>query len=282
VPAALLAAVVVMATVVGALAGGPTGGALGTWFAAVSGGLSARLSGVGAALPFGYAFAAGMVTAVNPCGFVLVPAYLGRYLSADGRTGRRRLLLRAVGFSGVVASGFVGLFAAAGLVVGALGAAVVPWLPWAGLVVGLLLVLAGALAVLGGPAPSFAVQEGVATRLGEAASRPGLPGYLAYGLAYGLASLGCALPIFLTIVGGAMTQGLAGAVGLFVLYGLGLGAVLSATALAATVLGTEVIGRAGPLRRFVPAAGATLLLLAGAYITYYWLTAGGLLARVVA
>src|SRR5207253_5133298 len=94
VPAALLAAVLVAATVLGALAVGPTGGAVGTWFEAVSDGLSVRLSGVGASLPFGYAFAAGMVTAVNPCGFVLVPAYLGRHLRADGGTGRGRRRLR--------------------------------------------------------------------------------------------------------------------------------------------------------------------------------------------
>ncbi|MGA7671260.1 MAG: hypothetical protein WBW04_12620, partial [Nitrolancea sp.] len=32
------------------------------------------------ALPLGYAFGAGMVAAVNPCGFALLPAYLGLYL----------------------------------------------------------------------------------------------------------------------------------------------------------------------------------------------------------
>ena len=38
------------------------------------------LQEVGSRLPFGYAFAAGMVAAVNPCGFSLLPAYLSLYL----------------------------------------------------------------------------------------------------------------------------------------------------------------------------------------------------------
>jgi len=100
-------------------------------------------------------------------------------------------------------------------------------------------------------------------------------------MAYGLASLGCALAIFLTVVGGATTQGLLGAVGLFILYGLGLGVVLSTAAVAATALGTEIVARLGQARRLMPAAGAALLLLAGAYVTYYWLTAGGVLAKLV-
>ena len=43
--------------------------------------VSARMSGVflsfGTKAPLGYAFIAGMVASVNPCGFVLLPAYLG-------------------------------------------------------------------------------------------------------------------------------------------------------------------------------------------------------------
>jgi hypothetical protein len=30
----------------------------------------------------------------------------------------------------------------------------------------------------------------------------------------------------------------------------------------------------------MPTVGAALLLLAGAYVTYYWLTVGGVLARL--
>ncbi len=95
-----------------------------------------------------------MLAAVNSCGFVLVPAYIGTYLWTDGRTTRWRLLLRALGFSGAVTAGFVVLFVAAGLLLGGIGPAIVPSLPWLGLVVGVLLIAAGAVALVGGPSSS--------------------------------------------------------------------------------------------------------------------------------
>lgn len=278
--AALLTAVVLLTIVAGALAGGPTGGAVGTWFEAAASRLGSELGGIGSALPFGYAFAAGMLASVNPCGFVLVPAYLGRCLGLDGRRAGRRAMIRALGFSAAVTAGFVGLFGVAGVTLGILGAAILASLPWLGLAVGVLLVAVGAMGLVGEQTPALAVGDGLAGRLGEVAVRPGPLGHVAFGLAYGLASLGCALPIFLSVVAGATTRGPAGAVGLFVLYGLGLGAVLTAAALVATALGTEVVARLGRVRRLVPAAGAALLVLAGAYVTYYWLTAGALLARI--
>src|SRR5713226_1835702 len=58
------------------------------------------LDRVGTGLPFGYAFAAGMVAAVNPCGFALLPAYVGLYLGRE-RTpdALPRRLLRAIAIS---------------------------------------------------------------------------------------------------------------------------------------------------------------------------------------
>jgi cytochrome c biogenesis protein CcdA len=108
------------------------------------------------------------------------------------------------------------------------GAAIVRSLPWLGLVIGVVLVTVGALALVGAWFPSLAAGERLASRLQPAPSRRGLVASGAYGVACGLASLGCALPIFLSVAGGAVTEGPVAAVAVFVLYGLGLGAVLGA------------------------------------------------------
>jgi cytochrome c-type biogenesis protein len=271
-PAGLLAAVVLVATLVAAAvepAGGPT-----QWVATLSAGLGHGVDG--AALPLGYAFAAGMLAAINPCGFVLLPASLSIHLGTRDPAPRWRLALRALATGGSATAGFVVLFTAAGLLLGGIGAAIVRALPWFGLLVGAALVLTGAMALTGGWFPSLAAGERLAGRFRP--MRRGVVAGAAYGVAYGLASLGCVLPIFLSVVGGAVTEGPAAAVGAFVLYGLGLGALLTAASLAAALLGTGVLGRLRHIGRLVPAAGAVLLLLAGAYVTYYWLTAGALLA----
>jgi cytochrome c biogenesis protein CcdA len=69
---------------------------------------SARVSGMflafGTKAPLGYAFVAGMVASVNPCGFVLLPAYLSYYLgdgpeAPGGRGCTRPVFLGVVGTS---------------------------------------------------------------------------------------------------------------------------------------------------------------------------------------
>ncbi len=80
---------------------------------------SEALSGLAAALPFGLAFGAGMVAAVNPCGFAMLPAYLSLYLGTEEegfseRSATNRLL-RALVVGSLVSSGFVVLFGASGL-----------------------------------------------------------------------------------------------------------------------------------------------------------------------
>jgi cytochrome c biogenesis protein CcdA len=232
----------------------------------------ALLQEVGARLPFGYAFIAGMVAAVNPCGFSLLPAYLGLYLGEREGAGSRALAV-----SGAVTASFVVLYGAAGLVLGAVTTAIVAWFPWLSLAVGVLLVVAGGRMLAGGSF-YFALPEQMADRLGPFA-RTGVLRYFAYGLAFGLCSLSCTLPIFLTVVGGALTvHGFAPALAGFLLYGFGMALVLAVLTLLAAFF-KSAFAPASRLVRWVEPVSAILLLLTGAYVVYYWLTLGGLLPQ---
>jgi cytochrome c-type biogenesis protein len=240
--------------------------------------LSAWVSGVFLALgtkaPLGYAFVAGMVASVNPCGFVLLPAYLAFYLG-DGpdAPGRRRPVARALAVSATVTAGFVVLFGLAGLLTGLAASVLTSALPWLGTAVGAgLILLAGALAA--GREVIAPLGPRLAQRLKAAARTRGLRGYAAYGVAYGLASLGCTLPVFLGVVGTSFqVHGIAAATGQFVLFGLGMGAVLAVLTIATAGFGDGLIRRARAMGRHVGWASAVILWLAGAYIVYYWLTA---------
>src|SRR5437867_1141881 len=58
-------------------------------------------------IPLGWAFAAGMVASVNPCGFFMLPAYLSYQLGARGtleESSRVRRVARALGLGVVAAS----------------------------------------------------------------------------------------------------------------------------------------------------------------------------------
>lgn len=233
-----------------------------------------------ATFPTIYALFAGMVAAFNPCGFALLPGYLGLYLRAGAKQQTMAAtVLRPISIASAVAAAFIAVFGLVGLALGAAGAALSGLFPWIGLGVGLLLIIGGG-AILGGRT-FLGVGQGLADELGGAASRGGIRGYFAYGIAYALASLGCALPIFLSVVGSALlVRGWIGELLQFVLYALGMAVVLSALTLVAAIFKAQLLRRLGAATRVFEPVSAVLLLLVGAYVVYYWLTLGGLLRGV--
>jgi cytochrome c-type biogenesis protein len=240
--------------------------------------LSARISGVllslGARAHLWYAFVVGLVASVNPCGFVLLPAYLGYYLGTDQDAQRGRWRAgRAVVIGATVAATFALLFGIAGIVVGLAASAVTSALPWTGTAVGVgLILLAGVIA--SGRELTVTLPARAARLMRPAVRSRGLGGYVAYGTAYALASLGCTLPLFLAVVGTSLqAHGLAAAVGQFLLFGLGMGTVLATLTFATAAFGDTIIRLVRPLGRHVGWVSAIMLWLAGAYVVYYWLTA---------
>ena len=242
----------------------------------LSGGSSSFLGNLGLLAPLGFAFAAGMASAVNPCGFAMLPAYLGLYLGSNQEAPPKRQLGKALLVGLSVTAGFVVLFGTAGLII-AIGArsAVVGILPWLGLGIGIILAVTGAWMVGGGK-----LYSGLAAR---AASRIGDPsqvspkGYFLFGLSYGTASLGCTLPIFLTVVGTSLAvSDLGASFGQFLLYALGMGLVIMALTLGLAVAKGAMVGAVRRAMPYVQPVGAWLMVIAGAYIVFYWLTLGGL------
>ncbi|TME22682.1 MAG: cytochrome c biogenesis protein CcdA [Chloroflexi bacterium] len=281
-PRDVLAWIAVIGTLAGAVAAARQGSdsMLSIAVATLAGEATNRLQGIGEAIPLGVAFGLGMAAAVNPCGFALLPTYLGLYLGTA--TGERipwpAQVRRALRVSTVMTMSFVALFGAAGLILGFLGAAVGGWLAWVSLATGVVLAIAGGRLLAGGSLDAPAAER-LADRLGGAANRTGLLAYAAYGLAFGLSSLGCTLPLFLTVVGiGLAGGGIAGALGQLVLYALGMSAVVSVLTILVALFGRGVLARVRVAGRVLQPLSAALLLATGGYIVYYWLSAGGILA----
>ncbi len=231
------------------------------------------LTSVGALLPVSFAFGAGIVAAVNPCGFAMLPAYLSLYLGNQEAGFEKRSALRrafrAVLIGGVVSLGFVLLFGMAGVIVAAGGSAILGAMPWAGTVIGGVLILMG-LWMLGGRTLYTGVFERFAQRIGDPKAMS-VRGFFLFGLAYGLASLSCTLPVFLAVMGSSLTAGsFVSAAGQFVSYGLGMTSVLLALTLALALFKEGVISRLRKVTPYVHLISAALLVLAGAYIVFYW------------
>ena len=243
----------------------------------LSGNSSSFLGGLGLFAPLGFAFAAGMASAVNPCGFAMLPAYLGLYLGSNQEAQPTRQLGKALLVGLSVTAGFVVLFGTAGLII-ALGArsAIVGILPWLGLGIGIILAVTGAWLVGGGKLYSGLAAR-AASHIGDP-SRVSPKGYFLFGLSYGVASLGCTLPIFLTVVGTSLAvSDLGASFGQFLLYALGMGLVIMALTLGMAVAKGAMVGAVRKALPYVQPVGAWLMVIAGAYIVFYWLTLGDLM-----
>lgn len=279
------AAVALTVAVVGAMlvrnSGGDDGGIDGVNFfvESLSGGAARGIGGLGVIAPLGFAFGAGMAAAFNPCGFAMLPAYMGLYMGVndDNERGFAANLGKALLIGGAVTAGFVLLFAAAGAVIG-LGArsAVGSVLPWLGLAIGVALTGAGAWLLGGGK-----LYTALAQRMSERFGNPGQAnarGYFLFGLSYGMASLSCTLPIFLAVVGSAFAAAnIATAFAQFILYALGMGAVILALTLGMALFKGAMVGVMRKAMPYIQPIGAWLMLIAGTYIVFYWLTVGNAL-----
>jgi len=195
--------------------------------------------------------------------------------SEDDHAARGRRVLRAIAVSAAMSAAFVLTFGLAGIVIGAGGSFLGRSLPFIGLAVGLVLAAAGAHVLAGGRVYTN-LGDRLAARMGPVAAAGGLRAYVAYGFAYAAASLGCTLPIFLSVVGvAAATSGPATAVGQFLLYGAGMALVVTSLTVAAALFKTAVLNRVrGVGAALLERITGVLLVLTGAYVTAYWVTLG--------
>ncbi|MBW4702585.1 cytochrome c biogenesis CcdA family protein [Micromonospora sp. RL09-050-HVF-A] len=212
--------------------------------------------------PLLLALTAGMLGAVNPCGFAMLPAYLSLLVAgpADGRGAIGRALTATAGLT----CGYVVVFGAFGLAVAPLADWLRPRLPWLTVTLGLGLLALGLWLLAGRrlPTPRPSARAPRLTR--------SLPSMALFGMAYALASLSCSIAPFLAIVvtslqAGSTLRGLA----LFVAYALGMGLVVAVAALGVALLRGRVVSGLRGAGAWVPRLSGLVLLVAGGYVAWY-------------
>ena len=215
--------------------------------------------------PLALAFGAGMLATVNPCGFAMLPAYLGYFLGTDAHDKDVQASIgRSLGVGLSVSAGFLVVFSVVGLAIYHLSASFDRWTPWATMVIGVVLVVLG-IAMLRGFEPVVSLpklERGGRERTGRS--------MFVFGVSYAIASISCALPLFTGAVAGTFRrENLLSSLAVVVAYALGMTLVLLALTVTMGMARQSLVRWLRKALPYVTRVSGGLLVVAGAYLAHY-------------
>lgn len=211
-------------------------------------------------------FGSGLLAAVNPCGFVLLPTYLMYFLGVSGRPGTQRATVRrALLVSSALSAGFMTIF----VIVGGVSRLFTDWLnqnaKYVALLIGIALVILGIAMLFGYRLPFSTPKLETGKRDQTIASM------YVFGLAYAIASIGCTLgPFSATVLGTIDTDGFFQGIIAVLLYGIAMSLLIT------TLTVTLALAQGGLLKSlrtgmtYVEIASAVVMILSGLYLSWYW------------
>jgi len=211
-------------------------------------------------------FGSGLLAAVNPCGFVLLPTYLMYFLGVSGRPGTQRATVRrALLVSSALSAGFMTVF----VIVGGISRLFTDWLnqnaKYLALLIGIALVILG-IAMLFGYRLPFSIPK-----LETGKRDQTIASMYIFGLAYAIASIGCTIgPFSATVLGTIDTDGFLQGVVAIALYGIAMSLLIT------TLTVTLALAQGGLLKslrtgmKYVETASAVVMILSGLYLSWYW------------
>ena len=222
------------------------------------------------------AFAAGLVAALNPCGFAMLPAYLLLVVRGQ-QTGEQSPAPRALASIGRalaatigMALGFLTVFGLFGALTISAGSTVQRYLPYVTVLIGLVLLVLGVWLLSGReltaltPRP-FGARWAPTVRLGSS---------YGYGVSYAIASLSCTVGPFLAVTAAGFRAGFRGGsvfggVAIYVAYVAGLTLIVGVLAVGAATASSALADRLRRLLPLVNRISGGLLVLVGLYVGYY-------------
>ena len=227
-------------------------------------------------IPIIFAFFAGVAAAFNPCGAAMLPAYIGFQLGTY-QSGKNliSLIFHGISFGLLSTLGFITLFSLVGIILIAGGYFIGKFLPIFGLVTGLLISGVGIWLLFTNS--NISIQGASKVNFGNT---HGIWNMYIFGIGYGIASLSCALPLFLIAVGliagtslssGKIIETVIGCI----FYGMGMGVVLILTSLGTIFFKKAISTSINKFMKYIEIIGKLGMIFAGAYLIHYWIIGKG-------
>jgi len=214
----------------------------------------------------GLAFGAGLVAALNPCGFAMLPAYLALVIGEG--TGRPPAVGRAFAATLAMTVGFLAIFGLFGLLTVEVASTVQRYVPYVTVVIGMVLVAVGVYLLSGHELTVF-VPNPLAHQ-GVWAPTARIGSMLGYGVSYAITSLSCTIGPFLALTGAGLRSGpVLQTAWVYLAYAAGFALVVGALAVAAAFASSALTDRIRSIVPFVNRISGALLVIVGLYIGYY-------------
>ena len=213
-------------------------------------------------------FIRGMLAAVNPCGFVLLPTYLFYFLGISNRDApdrERASIGRALAVGLAVSGGFMAVFVVIGLITDQFTTRVTDNAKYVTAVIGVAFLVLGVAMLFGYRLLVFTPKLDAGGRDRTVRSM------FVYGIAYAVASLGCTMPLFLTVLFGASrTDGVLAGLGNVVAFGVGMALVVVVLTVALAFANVGLLRFLRSAMQYVEMLAGAFVLLSGAYLVWYF------------
>ena len=221
----------------------------------------------------GYSFIAGVLAAINPCGIVMLPAYLSLYVysnSEDNDITTSKKIRNSLNIILFVGVGFVALFSLSAVIVSLSSELIGDLIPFLSILLSMLILYFGIGELKG--------EQIFSSKISSLSSKIGNPkntnpiGFMLFGVSYGLASVGCALPIFISVVTKSINAQSNQRIFLdFISYSLGMLSVI-AILTAATFISINSTKKLNTFfRKWSYLVFGIFLTFAGIFMLSYWI-----------
>lgn len=241
---------------------------------------------------FSFTFTAGIIAFLNPCGFIMLPAYISNHMEKTFQlqngnmtnnqktTFSSRKLAYALLMGLVTTTGFITIFSSVGLGISYIGIRIVKIFPWIAFASSLLVIgigiakLVGKTIYLNIPTSRFFSRTKSSYN-----SKIDYRYFFLFGIGYAIISLNCTLPLFLFVISqGLSAGGIVQGFMIFLTYALGMGAMMTIISSLVSI-SNQRFNRlySTKLPHNLNRITGAILIVAGFYLVYYNIVIGKLM-----
>ena len=212
-------------------------------------------------------FIRGLVAAVNPCGFILLPTYLMYFLGVSGGAPgtQKASLRRALKVSAAVSTGFLAVFLVIGFLSVPLRSTISSNSKYFTGFISVTLIVLG-VAMLFDYKPPFMTPQ-----IGTGKKDQTVKSMFIYGVAYAIASIGCTIGLFLaTVFSARPDETFIDSVANMVAYGAGMALLVSALTVGFAFANTTLLKFLRNSMQYIDRVAAAFVVLSGLYLAWYF------------